>query len=257
MILPDAADWLIAHRGYPHAYPENSIAGVEAALEAGARFVEFDVQLTRDGVPVVVHDDSLSRVGDSDEEIATLDWETLSQRSIGEAGRFEAKFAQHRVPSLADMLVLVDRYPEVTAFVEIKRQSIEWFGRDTMVEAVCDVLRQASSRCVPISFDAAALARAREYGAEAIGLVIKPWNDQSRREAEQLAPDYLFIRADRIPEGNRPLWPGKWQWVIYVVDDPDSARALRRRGADMIETDRFPPMLEALRDSQPGNRAGP
>lgn len=249
MSQPGAADWLIAHRGYPHAYPENSLAGVEAALEAGARFVEFDIQLTRDGVPVVVHDDSLSRVGDSDEEIAALDWEVLSQRSIGEAGRFGSEFAQQRVPCLADMLALVDRYPEVTAFVEIKRESLEHFGRSTVAEAVTGVLRHASSRCVTISFDAAALARAREHGAEAIGLVIKPWNDESRREAGQLSPDYLFIQSNRIPEGDRPLWPGEWQWVVYVVDDPDSARALRRRGADMIETDRFAPMLEALRDS--------
>ncbi|RFF26965.1 MULTISPECIES: glycerophosphodiester phosphodiesterase family protein [unclassified Wenzhouxiangella] len=246
MNRPGAAGWLIAHRGYPHAYPENSLAGVEAALAAGARLVEFDIQLTRDGVPVVIHDESLSRVGDSDEEIATLDWETASQRSIGEAGRFDSEFAQQHVPRLADMLALVDRYPAVTAFVEIKRQSLKRFGRAPVVEAVCRVLRQASSRCVPISFDAAALARAREYGAEAIGLVIKPWNDESRRAAERLAPDYLFIQAGRVPKGSRSLWPGEWQWAVYVVDDPDSARMLRRRGADLIETDRFPPMLEAL-----------
>lgn len=246
MTRAEAADWLIAHRGYPHAYPENSVAGVEAALAAGARFVEFDIQLTRDGVPVVVHDDTLSRVGDSDEEIAALDWNTLSQRSIGEAGRFGSRFAQHRVPSLADMLELLDRYPKVTAFVEIKRQSLERFGRPKVVAAVCSVLRQAASRCVTISFDLPALAIARELGAEAIGLVIEPWSEESRRQAEQLAPDYLFIQADRIPAGDRPLWPGAWQWAVYVVDDPDAARALRRRGADMIETDRFPPMLEAL-----------
>lgn len=256
MSRPEAANWLIAHRGYPHAYPENSLIGVEAVLKAGARLVEFDIQVTRDGVPVVFHDASLSRVGDSEEKIATLDWDTLSQRSIGEARRFGARFAQQRIARLADMLALVDQYPEVTAFVEIKRQSFEWFGRSGVVEAVCGVLRQASSRCVPISFDAAALAKSRELGAEAIGLVIKPWNDESRRAAEQLAPDYLFIQADRIPEGDRPLWPGEWQWVVYVVDDPDSAHALRRRGADMIETDRFPPMLEALSDSQFGNHAG-
>lgn len=252
----EAAGWLIAHRGYPDAYPENSLAGVEAALEAGARLVEFDVQLTRDGIPVVVHDDSLSRVGDSDEEIATLDWDTLSQCSIAEPRRFGSRFAQQRVPRLVDMLALVDRYPDVTAFVEIKRQSLEWFGQRTVVEAVCSVLQHASSRCVTISFDAAVLTGAREHGAEAVGLVIKPWSDEARRKAEHLAPDYLFIRADRIPKGDRPLWHGKWQWVVYVVDDPESARALRRRGADMIETDRFPSMLEALGDSRAGDCAG-
>jgi glycerophosphoryl diester phosphodiesterase len=244
------ADWLIAHRGYPQAYPENSLAGVEAALLAGARYVEFDIQMSRDGVPVVVHDDSLGRVGDSDEQIADLDWEALSTRSIGEPNRFGPRFAQQRVPGLADMLSLVDRYPDVTAFVEIKRESIERFGRSMVATAVHDCLGRASSFCVPISFDAAVLGQARERGAEVIGLVLASWSEAARREAEQLGPDYLFIQADRIPEGGRPLWPGEWQWVVYVVDDPDSARAFRDRGADMIETDRFPPMLKALSDSQ-------
>lgn len=62
------------------------------------------------------------------------------------------------------------------------------------------------------------------------------------------------IQSDRIPEGDRALWPGEWRWVAYVVNDPDSARSLRRRGIDMIETDRFLPMAEALRDSQRSNR---
>lgn len=250
MSRPEAADWLIAHRGYPHAYPENSLVGVEAALKAGARWVEFDIQLTRDGVPVVVHDASLGRVGDSHEAIAALDWDTLSRHSIGEPARFGAEFARQRVPRLADMLALLDRYPGVTAFVEIKRESLQEFGRAAVVGAVCSALQQATTRCVTISFDAAALAIARKQGAEAIGLVIKTWNAASRREAERLAPDYLFVEARRVPGGDRPFWPGEWQWVVYVVDDPDSAVALRCRGADMIETDRFEPMLAALGDLQ-------
>ncbi|MDT8409002.1 MAG: glycerophosphodiester phosphodiesterase family protein [Wenzhouxiangellaceae bacterium] len=117
-----AADRLVAHRGFPEAYPENSLAGVQAALEAGARFVEFDVQLSRDRVPVVVHDATLRRVGaglDNDEEIGTLDLETLSTRRIGEPERFGEAFRDERVASLAQMLALVDRYPGTTAFVEI------------------------------------------------------------------------------------------------------------------------------------------
>lgn len=241
------ADWLIAHRGYPQAFPENSLVGVEAALNAGARFVEFDIQLTRDGVPVVIHDASLGRVGDSDEKIAALDRAALSTRSIGEPDRFGARFAQQRVPSLSDMLALVDGYPGVTAFVEIKRDSLERFGRSTVARAVCDCLRRAASYCVPISFDVAVLKKALEYESEAIGLVLDAWNEAARHEAERLAPDYLFVQVARIPRGDRPFWPGAWQWAVYVVDHPDEARALRRRGTDLIETDGFVPMIEVLR----------
>jgi len=254
----DPADWLVAHRGIPHSFPENSLSGVRAALEAGARFVEFDVQMTRDGMPTVLHDDTLSRVGssidDADREIGMLDWQSLSERTIGEPGRFGNEFTHERIPCLADMLALVDRYPGTTAFVEIKRQSLAKFGAAAVVGPVYEQLRQASSRCVPISFDAAALGAIRTRGAEAVGLGIKPWDTEARRVAERLQPDYLFIRYDRIPEGNDPFWPGDWRWVVYTVDDPALAHTLLGRGADLIETNRFPVMIEACRDSPAGGK---
>ncbi len=54
-------DSLVAHRGWPSRYPENSLAGFRAALEACAGFLEFDVHLTRDQVPVVIHDQTTRR----------------------------------------------------------------------------------------------------------------------------------------------------------------------------------------------------
>ena len=60
---------LIGHRGEPESYPENSLAGFEAVLAAGARYIETDVQLTVDGVPVLSHDASLLRITGQDRDI--------------------------------------------------------------------------------------------------------------------------------------------------------------------------------------------
>ena len=60
---------LVAHRGYPRRYPENTLLSLLAALEAGAEFVEFDVQMTADGVPVLLHDADLRRTGGADLEV--------------------------------------------------------------------------------------------------------------------------------------------------------------------------------------------
>ena len=54
--------FLIAHRGNAADYPENTLAALRSAIELGLRHVEFDVQLTRDGVPVVLHDADLRRM---------------------------------------------------------------------------------------------------------------------------------------------------------------------------------------------------
>ncbi|MGF1546037.1 MAG: glycerophosphodiester phosphodiesterase family protein, partial [Thiotrichales bacterium] len=53
---------LVAHRGYALRYPENTLPAIEAALAAGARYVEIDVQLSADQVPVLFHDRSLMRM---------------------------------------------------------------------------------------------------------------------------------------------------------------------------------------------------
>lgn len=52
---------IIGHRGASAVAPENSIAAFEAAIAAGADGIEFDVRLSRDGVPVIIHDDTLQR----------------------------------------------------------------------------------------------------------------------------------------------------------------------------------------------------
>lgn len=245
-----AADQLVAHRGFPAAYPENSLAGVQAALEAGARFVEIDIQLSRDGVPVVVHDDTLTRVGRASDigtdAVGLLDHQTLAGRTIGEPERFGDAYAGQCVPTLSAMLALVDRYPAVTVFIELKRESLARFGHEAMVEPVLAEMRRAANPCVAISFDAIALQILRARECAAIGLCLEQWNTSTRRVAERLGPDYLFVRSDRIPSGEKPFWPGAWQWAVYVVDNPDTARRLFSRGAALVETDHIGPMIRAL-----------
>ena len=53
---------LVAHRGYTEHYPENTLVSMEAAIRAGARALELDIQLSADEVPVLLHDRTLQRV---------------------------------------------------------------------------------------------------------------------------------------------------------------------------------------------------
>jgi glycerophosphoryl diester phosphodiesterase len=114
-------------------------------------------------------------------------------------------------------------------------------------------MRRATNQTVAISFDAAALEMIPARSDVPVGFGIKPWNAAARREAARLAPEYLFVRADRIPPGDKPFWPGDWQWVVYVVDEQDTARALFSRGAALVETDRIGQMIPALAERATGN----
>ena len=56
--------WVVAHRGYSGRYPENSASAFDAAIGIGAEMVELDVCLTKDRIPVVIHDQTLERTTD-------------------------------------------------------------------------------------------------------------------------------------------------------------------------------------------------
>lgn len=233
-------EWLVAHRGWPERYPENTLEGMKAVLEAGARYVEFDVQITADQRPVVIHDDDLTRLTGRGERVTRTSLAQLEGIPIA------TRPGEHaHVPTLEAMLALIGEFPEVTAFVELKRQSIRHHGRRLAVEAVMQRLRQAPCPTVFLSFKWRAVRLARQLGAPSTGWAFRPWTPLSRLLAAWLQPDYLFIRADRVPGQSRPFWPGSWQWVIYRVDDLDSARRLRSLGADLIEVDDLPGLLEA------------
>jgi glycerophosphoryl diester phosphodiesterase len=74
---------IIAHRGTSLIAPENTLAAFALAIESGADGIELDVRLSRDGVPVVIHDATLQRTGLRSEAVATLSAEHLATVDVG------------------------------------------------------------------------------------------------------------------------------------------------------------------------------
>ncbi|MBB2942334.1 glycerophosphoryl diester phosphodiesterase [Actinoplanes lutulentus] len=107
----------VAHRGYAAAAPENTLPAFEAAVRAGATFVEFDVRVTADGVPVVIHDRTVDRTTTGRGRVWDLRWDEIAALDAGV--RFSPAFAGVRVPALASVLdLLAPAAPEL--LVEIK-----------------------------------------------------------------------------------------------------------------------------------------
>src|SRR5579859_711342 len=121
---------LVAHRGYPTRYPENTLIGIQAAVKAGARWFEFDVQLSKDRMPFLCHDASLKRTAGLDRQIMDLTAAELAAVDVGEPGRFAARYAGTHPTPLTALIAWLKQQPGVTAFVEIKRQSLHHFGSD-------------------------------------------------------------------------------------------------------------------------------
>ncbi|MBI5463286.1 MAG: glycerophosphodiester phosphodiesterase [Gammaproteobacteria bacterium] len=227
---------LIAHRGYAARYPENTLQALQAAVQAGARWLEFDVQLSADKIPVLLHDTTLDRTAGRPGSLFDITAQQLSAIGVGEPARFGTRFAEVVLPTLAEVVAWLTTQPNVQAFVEIKTESIQRFGVEAVHEAVMRVLEPVRERCVLISYDDAFLFAARLATPLRIGWVAAEWSDDSARRARALAPDFLFTNHTRLPPEPQPLWPGPWQWVVYEVTDSVQALALAARGIAFVES---------------------
>jgi glycerophosphoryl diester phosphodiesterase len=130
----------LAHRGDHRRHPENSLAALVAALDVpGCDGVEFDVRASRDGVPVVIHDDTLARVQGRPEAVGQLS-----------AGELEAL----GIPRLEDVLATLPH----RAFLDVEIK--ESFGR-TLVEVLAAGRGPDLHNAVVSAFDPGAIARVR------------------------------------------------------------------------------------------------
>lgn len=245
--MAEAVPALIAHRGDCTAHPENSLPALAAALDQGVGQVEFDIQLTADHVPVLLHDAGLARTTGRPGRIFDL--------IAAEATRIPLAGGDGRagVPSLASALALLDAHPGASAFVEIKEESLEHFGVTAVLDAVLPLVSRHAARLAIISFSDACLDAVQERSTVARGWVLNRLDAASHARATALAPHYLFADWRSLPPAG-PLWPGPWRWAIYEVDSAELALELGRRGVDLVESFRA---VELVRDPRLAGAAQP
>jgi glycerophosphoryl diester phosphodiesterase len=241
----------VAHRGWPARYPENTLVGVGAALAAGARRVEVDVQLTADRIPVLLHDATLERVCGVPGAVADRRLADLSGLSACEPKRLGDAFAGEPIATLAGFVDLLLGHPGATAFVEVKPVAAERPGDDGALDAVLpelDRLAAGGVQAVLISYRSELLAAARRRGRRPLGLVLGSWRQLGREETAALAPEVVFCSRHRLPRRGSladPLGSGA-RLAVYEIAEPEVAVALGRRGVALVETFAIGEMLAAF-----------
>src|ERR1044072_5920589 len=128
---------IIGHRGASAVAPENTMAAFREAIAVGADGIEFDVRLTRDGVPVVIHDSTLRRTGGLSLRIAELTWAEVAKVDVG--SWFSRSFANETVPSLAELFTLFQSNNS-TLYLEMKCDSAGEYA--PLAQACCEVIGQ-------------------------------------------------------------------------------------------------------------------
>ena len=238
MTLTGQAPFLIAHRGYSSRYPENTLIAYQAAYDCGARFVELDLQLTADLIPFLHHDLSIKRIADVDEVICNINSTQLETHPAPYPQRFGDEFSNNRFTSFKIFCEWLKIHSDVTAFVEIKQESIDHFDLSTVMESTFKQILDTNtqSQCIIISFNHKAIEYTQKKSTMKTGWVLSAWNENSFKRLTILKPDFVFCEIDLLPEKNIDIWRGNWEWAIYNLDDVNSAISMANRDIQFIET---------------------
>lgn len=234
---------IIAHRGYSARAPENTLAAVTLAIEAGADSVEWDVHVAACGTPVLFHDVSLGRTSNG---AGTVRRRTLGQLQALDAGSwFSPDFAGEKIPSLAQALE--------AAKGRVRRMYVEVKGYRELedLDRMVSIVRQADAMAdtVFISLDWGILDRIRgQEPSVALGFIV---DDAARFEeavTRTLDDGNAFLDASHRLLLERPeLATAARQRGVelgtWTVDDPGEATALVEMGVTRLTTNQVERLL--------------
>jgi glycerophosphoryl diester phosphodiesterase len=240
---------LIAHRGASFDAPENTLAAIRLAWQQNADAVEIDVHLTRDGAIVAMHDDNTRRTAGLDAKIAE---QTLAQLKALDAGSWkDAAFAGERIPTLDEILAELPTGKRLV--VEVKD------ARSEIVPALQSVIAQSGvlpAQLVLICFDYAQVTRLKaalpQVGVLLLhGASTPPTFDELAALCRDAKLDGLDLHfAYPLVESDiAQMRAAGLQWMVWTVDDADTARLLVAAGVDGITTNRPAWLREQLQTS--------
>lgn len=227
---------VIGHRGAAARAPENTLAGFRRAKALGCAWVEFDVRLTADGVPVLCHDPRLDRTTDRTGQVAA---QTLAAIRTSDAGSwFAPEFAGERIPTLEAALLLCTGF-DLGANVEIKADR---GGEYAIAAAVAMTLGRLGERCPRVlvsSFLPSALAAFRALAPQVprgilFRLIPRGWEAVAvRLGCLVIGADHRRLRPRRI----KAIRDAGYELAAYTVNDPVRARRLFDFGVASVFSD--------------------
>jgi glycerophosphoryl diester phosphodiesterase len=234
---------VIAHRGASSYAPENTLAAFDLALRLGACQIELDVESTRDGHIVVIHDDTVDRTTDGTGVVS--DHALPDLRMLNAGVRFGAAFAGERIPLFDEVLARYRRRAHI--HVEIK-------GRSTaLTHGAIDLIRRhdMTEEVTITSFQKVRLEEARAQGPELpAGWLVREVTEATIAEARALRLAQLCPHAAIVtPELVDRLHAEGFAVRAWGVVDEEMMRRVVEAGADGM-TVNFPDKLIAFLDSR-------
>ena len=226
---------IIAHRGFSSQAPENTLAAFQKAIDLGVPYLELDVHQTADNVIVVIHDESVDRTSSNAQKgkVSDMTYQELQKVRVGYTERFDTAFADEKIPSLKEVLLLAKG--KIKVCIEIKVYGIE--------QEVVDIIRETemSQDVVVFSFYYPVLAKFKSLQPDVKTLfLISKANEDTADYAQiigcmaigvgketEITPEFV----NNVHKSGLQLW----QWTI---DDPETMQKLIDLKVDGIITNK-------------------
>ncbi|WP_010581192.1 glycerophosphodiester phosphodiesterase family protein [Liquorilactobacillus vini] len=211
---------IFGHRGFPAKFPENSLAGFRYALTHQIDGIEFDVHLTKDQVPVIMHDETIDRTTNDSGEICSY--------SLNQLRQFQLK-NQEPIPTLAEFLQLVGQH-EVQLNLELKTDQIHYPNIEKIVLAQV----KQFSLVKPVIFSSFNLATLKNCQK------LDPHQQYCWLTKQQVAEPEAFVEHEHLAGLHlHQFQPGIKCQRIWTIDDPKTAKTLLAHHVAGIITNDF------------------
>jgi glycerophosphoryl diester phosphodiesterase len=233
---------IIAHRGASHDAPENTLASIQLGWQQLADAVEIDVQFSRDGHIVVIHDDNTRKTAGVRKKVSA---QTLAQLKALDVGRWKhAKWAGERIPTLAEAFATIPEGKRL--FVEIKcgMECIPKFVQDFNASG------RKAGQVVPIGFSLETMRQLKQALPElevcwvaAFRRALRGWSPKVEtliERTKEAGLDGLDVGSNGPVNAAfaRKVHDAGLKLYIWTVDSPAKAKQLIAAGVDGITTNK-------------------
>ncbi|WP_374121441.1 glycerophosphodiester phosphodiesterase [Paenibacillus sp. LHD-117] len=228
----------VAHRGWSGRAPENTMAAIRMALEApDVEWIEIDVQLTKDGVPVVIHDYTLRRTTNGRGEVKN--WTAAELASLDAGSWFSSAFKGESIPTLEEVLKEAEGRCKLN--IELKTDGIRYPHIEDKVLALI-AGHGLTDDVVITSFHVGTLHRVRKLSKRIrTGLILDGWRGTLIEELKELGCDFLSIGYARLNKDRLALLKEAGiQVMAWTANDKRTIRKLAALDPNLLICTNYP-----------------
>lgn len=236
---------VIAHRGASASAPENTLTAIQLAADHGARWIEIDVNISRDGVPVLFHDDGLSRCSDGDGLVIEHSLQSLKSLDCGTW--FSAQFTGERIATFDECL---DLAIECNLGINLEIKPCSGWDLPT-TDAIAELINRRTElpEIVVSSFSHVAMVRAAtrlpQLSRSCLYLVAPPdWQKLST----EISASNIHLHANSLltAEQVQSYKAEGLRVYCYTVNTAEEAEALYKLGVDGVFSNYPKELIAAL-----------